>query len=307
MLKYILKRIGIGLITLFVLASITFFLNKIMPGSPFSQDNKVMDPKTMEALKAKYGLDKPIMEQYVVYFKNAMVGDFGESISKKGQTVAGIIAKRAPITAKLGIIAFVISLIIGITLGIVSALTKRKWINNIITFIATIGVSLPSFLLALILMIVFGVILQALPTVGLKTFNSYILPASTLALYPISMITRLTRSSLRDVMNKDYITLAESKGSGQLKTTIKHGLKNALLPVVTYCGPMFAGLVTGSFVVEKVFTIPGIGNEFVSSVTNRDYTLIMGLTIFLGAIVILMNLITDIVAGFIDPRIKLEK
>ncbi|MFI3284120.1 MAG: ABC transporter permease [Erysipelotrichaceae bacterium] len=307
MFKYILKRLAMGVLTLFVLATIVFFMMKAMPGSPFSQDNKNIAPAVMEALEAKYGLDKPVLEQYVIYMTNAIQGDFGESISKSGQYVADIVIKRAPVTAKLGCVAFVIAMVVGLTLGIISALTKNKFVNAIITVIATIGVSLPSFIFALLLMILFGVVLRMLPTVGLTSPLHYIMPAASLALYPISVITRLTRASLRDVMNKDYITLARSKGTKELIVVIKHGLKNAMLPVITYCGPMFAGLVTGSVVVERVFSIPGVGAEFVSSVTNRDYTLIMGLSIFLGAVVIVMTLVSDIVAAIVDPRIKLGK
>lgn len=307
MFKYILKRLAMGVLTLFVLATIVFFMMKAMPGSPFSQDSKNIAPAVMEALEAKYGLDKPVLEQYVIYMTNAIQGDFGESISKSGQYVADIVIKRAPVTAKLGCVAFVIAMVVGLTLGIISALTKNKFVNAIITVIATIGVSLPSFIFALLLMILFGVVLRMLPTVGLTSPLHYIMPAASLALYPISVITRLTRASLRDVMNKDYITLARSKGTKELIVVIKHGLKNAMLPVITYCGPMFAGLVTGSVVVERVFSIPGVGAEFVSSVTNRDYTLIMGLSIFLGAVVIVMTLVSDIVAAIVDPRIKLGK
>ena len=307
MITYILKRIGIGIVTLFVLGTITFFLMKAIPGSPFAKDDKAIPPAVYAALEAKYGLDKPIFEQYVVYVKNAARGDFGESMKKTGQFVTDIIVKRAPVTAFLGSIAFIVSLILGITLGITSALTKNRFVNNIITVIATIGVSLPSFLFALLIMILFGVVLRALPTVGLKNPASYIMPVATLSLYPVSMITRLTRSSLKDVLNKDYITLAKSKGTKELKVIIKHGLKNAMLPVITYCGPMFAGLITGSFVVERIFTIPGIGSEFIASVQDRDYTMIMGLTLFLGAIVIVMNILSDFVAVLVDPRIKLGK
>lgn len=307
MIKYILKRIGIGLLTLLVLATITFFLMRAIPGSPFAKDDKAIAPEVYAALEEKYGLDKPLYEQYLIYFTNAVQGEFGEAITKPGVFVSDIIVKRAPITATLGCIAFVISLVVGISLGVISALTKNKIINNFITVIATIGVSLPSFLFAILLMILFGVVLRMLPTVGLKTAESYIMPAATLSLYPISMITRLTRSSLKDVLKQDYITLAKSKGLNRFTVVVRHGLKNAMLPVITYCGPMFAGLITGSFVVERIFTIPGIGAEFITSVQNRDYTLIMGLTIFLGAIVIVMNLISDLVAVVVDPRIRLEK
>ncbi len=307
MLKYVFKRIVIGVLTMFLLASITFFMMKIIPGDPFSQDNKVLSPKAYEALEAKYGLDKPLPEQFVIYLKNAVRGDFGESISKTGQQVSDIIARRASATAQLGGVAFIIAITAGITLGIVAALTKSRLVNNLITAFATIGVSIPSFLLAILMMIVFGVKLGWLPLVGLKSPLHFVLPAISLALSPISMITRLTRSSLKEEMNKDYILLARSKGTKELMVVLRHGLKNALLPVVTYSGPMFAFLVTGSFVIESLFSIPGIGMEFTSSVINRDYTLIMGLTLFLGAIVIVMNLISDVAVALIDPRIKLEK
>jgi len=307
MLKYTMKRILVGILTMFILATITFFMMKIIPGNPFSQDNKVLTPKTYAALEIKYGLDKPVVEQFLIYLDNAIHGDFGESISKTGQQVADIVARRAPVTAKLGAVSFVIALTVGISLGIVSALTKKRWVNSMITTFATIGVSIPSFLLAILAMILFGVVLGWFPLVGLKTPLHYVLPAIALSLNPISTITRLTRSSLRDVMSKDYIVLAKSKGTAEIWIIIKHGLKNALLPVVTYAGPMFAFMITGSFVIESLFSIPGLGMEFTSSVINRDYTLIMGLTLFLGAIVIIMNIISDIAAALIDPRIKLGK
>ncbi len=307
MLKYIVKRLLIGMLTLFILATITFFGVRAMPGEPFTQDNKVMSAETYAALEKKYGLDKPIGEQYVIFLTNALHGDFGESISKKGELVSDIIIKRAPVTAKLGVISFFIALITGLFLGIVSALSKSRFVNGFITTLATLGVSIPGFLFAMITMIFFAVKLGWLPIVGLDSWKHYILPSIAIALSSISMITRLSRSSLRDVMDKDYITLARSKGTKEIWVIIKHGLKNALLPVITYCGPMFAGLITGSMVIETLFTIPGIGKEFTNSITNRDYTLVMGLTVFFGAIVIVMNLITDIVAALVDPRIKIGK
>lgn len=307
MVKYIFKRLVIGCLTLFILATITFFGMKAMPGNPFSQDNKALSAEAYHALEVKYGLDKPVGEQYLIYLNNAVHGDFGESISKKGQQVTDIIVTRFPVTAKLGFVSFMIAIGVGLTFGIVSALTKKRWVNNLITVFATLGVSIPSFLFAILIMILFAVKLGWLKVVGLESWQNYIMPASALALSSISMITRLTRSSLKDVMNKDYITLARSKGTKDLIVTIKHGLKNALLPVITYCGPMFAGLITGSLVIEKLFSIPGIGAEFTNSITNRDYTLVMGLTLFFGAIVIVMNLVSDIVAAMVDPRIKLEK
>ncbi len=307
MIKYSIKRLLMGCLTLFILATITFFGVHSMPGDPFAQDNKVMSPETYAALEKKYGLDKPLGEQYIIYLTNAVQGDFGESISKPGQQVVDIILKRAPVTAGLGVVAFTLSVVVGLTFGIISALSKKRWVNSAITAFATFGVSIPGFLFAMIIMIIFAVNLGWLPVMGLTTPKHYIMPSIAIALSSISMITRLSRSSLRDVMNKDYITLARSKGTSELWVIIKHGLKNALLPVITYCGPMFAGLVTGSMVIETLFSIPGIGAEFTMSITNRDYTLVMGLTLFFGALVIIMNLVSDIVAAMVDPRIKLGK
>lgn len=307
MFKYIVKRLLLGIFTLFILATIVFFGMKAMPGSPFSRDNKAIPAATMEALNKKYGLDKPVSEQYVVYMKNVIHGDFGVSISKKGQSVTEIIKTRLPVTAKLGVIAFVVSMLVGITLGVISALTNKQWVNSLITILATIGVSVPGFLLAMLMMILLAVNLKLLPVVGLETPSSYIMPVLALSFSPISTITRLTRSSLRDVMGSDFITLARSKGTKESMIVIKHGLKNALLPVITYAGPMFAGMITGSLVIETLFSIPGIGREFTTSISNRDYTLCMGLTILLGALVIIMTLVSDVVSAMVDPRIKVNK
>ncbi len=307
MLKYIAKRLVIGALTLLILSTITFFGVRAMPGDPFSQDNKVIAAETYEAMKAKFHLDKPLPEQYFIFLGNAIRGDFGESISKKGKLVSDIIALRFPVTAKLGAIAFCVSMVVGLAFGIIAALAKHRWVNSLITVISTLGVSLPNFLFAIMIMIVFAVKLGWLPIVGLNGPQYYILPVAALSLGPISSVTRLTRSSIRDVMHEDYITLSRSKGNKETRTIIVHGLKNALLPVVTYAGPLFAGMITGSLVIETLFSVPGIGAEFTNSITNRDYTLVMGLTILFGVLVIIMNLISDIVAAIIDPRIKLGK
>jgi len=307
MVKYIIKRVLIGALTLFILATITFFGVHVMPGNPFEQDNKRMTQAQYDSLNAKYGLDKSLSEQYGMFLKNAIHGDFGESIFKKGRQVSEIIATEFIPTAKLGSVSFILAITIGLTLGIVGALTKKKWLNSLITFVASIGVSIPSFLFAMIMMVLFGVTWKILPVSGLDTPLHYILPASSLALNNLSMVTRLTRQSLRDEMHKDYITLGRSKGLSEKKVTIKHGLKNALLPVITHAGPMFANAITGSLVIENLFTIHGIGKEFSSSITNRDYPLVMGLTIFFGLLVIVMNIVSDITAAIVDPRIKLGK
>ena len=303
--KYIIKRVLIGFVTLFVLASVTFFLMKATPGSPFSLA-KYKTPEALAAAEAKYNLDKPLMEQYVIYLKGVAQGNLGESMINTGRSVSYYIKTGFPVTARLGLIAFVLALVGGIALGTGAALSRHKWVNNLCMFVATIGVSVPSSLIAMIMLIVLGVQLHILPFIGLNSPLNYIMPALSLAFYPIAMIARLTRSSMLEVMNQDYIILARSKGTPYKKVVIKHALKNAMLPVVTYAGPMFAFMLTGSFVIESVFSIPGIGSAFVSCITTRDYPIIMGLTIFLGFLVITFNLITDILSAIIDPRIKLD-
>ena len=278
---------------------------KATPGSPFSLA-KYKTPEALAAAEAKYNLDKPLVEQYVIYLKGVAQGNLGESMINTGRSVSYYIKTGFPVTARLGLIAFVLALVGGIALGTGAALSRHKWVNNLCMFVATIGVSVPSFLIAMIMLIVFGVQLHILPFIGFNSPLNYIMPALSLAFYPIAMIARLTRSSMLEVMNQDYIILARSKGTPYKKVVIKHALKNAMLPVVTYAGPMFAFMLTGSFVIESVFSIPGIGSAFVSCITTRDYPIIMGLTIFLGFLVITFNLITDILSAIIDPRIKLD-
>ena len=303
--RYIIKRLAIGAITLFLLASATFFLMKATPGSPISAE-KYKTEQAYKAAEKKYNLDKPIMEQYTIYLNGIVHGDLGESMVKAGRNVTDTIKVGFPVTAKVGTTAFITALIVGISLGTAAALSKKKWINNVCMFIATIGVSLPSFVLAVFMIIFIGVKLRLLPFIGLNSPANYVLPVISLSLYPISMICRLTRSSILEVMKQDYIILARSKGTPYRKVVVKHALKNAMLPVVTYAGPAFAYLLTGSFVIENIYSIPGIGNEMVSALQTRDYPMIMGLTIFLGLLVICFNLLTDILSALLDPRIKLK-
>ena len=229
--KYIIKRVLIGFVTLFVLASVTFFLMKATPGSPFSLA-KYKTPEALAAAEAKYNLDKPLVEQYVIYLKGVAQGNLGESMINTGRSVSYYIKTGFPVTARLGLIAFVLALVGGIALGTGAALSRHKWVNNLCMFVATIGVSVPSFLIAMIMLIVFGVQLHILPFIGLNSPLNYIMPALSLAFYPIAMIARLTRSSMLEVMNQDYIILARSKGTPYKKVVIKHALKNAMLPVV---------------------------------------------------------------------------
>lgn len=308
MLKYIARRVLIGLLTMIFLITATFFLMRIIPGSPFiNDDESVAAQKQYEQLNAKYGLDKPLTEQYAIYMRGLIHGDLGDSLIKKGKSVVDIIGNTAPVTMRLGLTGFIFSMVVGISLGVIAALSKSRTLNNFVMFLSTLGVSVPNFLLAVFLMLVFGVYLDIFPIIGLKTPLHYVLPTIAVSLHPIAMISRLTRTSMMEVMRQDYMVLAKSKGTAKWLVIIKHGLRNALLPVVTYAGPLIANLLTGSFVVETLFSIPGIGSEFVGSVTNRDYTLIMGLTIFMGFLVIVMNLLSDVVSAWVDPRIKLDK
>lgn len=303
--KYVLKRILIGIITLFVLSSATFFLMKATPGSPISSE-KYKTQEAYDAAMEKYHLNKPVMEQYKIYMSGLLEGNLGESMIQTGRTVEYYLSKGVPVTAKVGAIAFCVAIVGGISLGTIAALSEKKWVSNLCMFVATIGVSVPSFLIAMLMILVFGVILRVLPFVGLRSPANYVMPVIALSLYPISMISRLTRSSMVEVMKQDYIILARSKGTPYKKVVIRHAIKNAMLPVVTYAGPMFAFLLTGSFVVETIFSIPGLGSTFTSCIVNRDYPVIMGITIFLGVLIITFNLLTDIISAAIDPRIKLK-
>ena len=306
MAKYIVKRALIGVVTLFALATITFFMMHIIPGSPFAGETSRLPASVRETLIESYGLDQPLTTQFATYLKNVLHGDFGTSLNRRGRDVVDIILTGLPATASLGIVAFCIALSVGVFLGTAAAFSKQKWVSGAVAFLSTIGVSVPSFLLALLMMLVFGVLLGWLPIVGLSSWQHYIMPSIALALSPIAMITRLVRTSLMEVMRQDYMVLARSKGTSELKVIIRHALKNALVPVITYAGPLIATLLTGSFVVETLFSVPGIGAEFVNSVSNRDYTLIMALMIFYGSFIIIANIVTDLITAAMDPRIRLK-
>ncbi|MBE6122242.1 MAG: ABC transporter permease [Solobacterium sp.] len=306
MLKYIGKRLALGIVTLFALMTITFFLMHMIPGSPFAGELQGLSAAAKEQIIQAYQLDKPIIVQYGTYLKNFFSGQLGTSTARKGVPITMIIANGLPYTAKVGLSAFCTAMVIGIFLGAVSAFSKKKWIQGLAAFIATIGVSVPSFLFALFLMYSLGVNLKLLPIMGLKSWKHFIMPSLALALSPVAMISRLTRSSLSEELRQDYMILALSKGTSYRSAIWKHALKNAIIPVVTYAGPLLASLLTGSFVIESMFTIPGIGSEFVASVSGRDYPLIMALTVLYGSLVIIANILTDIVSAMIDPRIRLK-
>ncbi len=303
--KYIVKRIAMGILSVFIVATLTFFLMNLVPGGPFVAE-KSISKAAQEALEAKFGLDKPLLQRYTTYMSDFLQGDMGFSLRQRGRTVSDIIFSKFPVSARLAGIAVVVALCVGIPLGCVSAYNRGKLPDNFIIVLGTCGIAIPSFISSVLLLYTFGSWLQLLPTMGLNDAASYIMPVTALAIYPTAYITRLMRSSLLDVMGQDYIRTAKAKGLSSFMTLFKHALRNALLPVIAYVGPMLASLMTGSFVVEKIFTIPGLGREFVSSITNRDYTMIMGTTIILAALVIAANVLVDILYKIIDPRIKLK-
>lgn len=305
MTKYIIKRIAMGLLSIFIVATLTFFLMNLVPGGPFVAE-KSISKAAQELLAAKYGLDKPLFEQYITYITDFIKGDMGVSLRQRGRTVSDIIFSKFPVSAKLAGIAVLVSLLVGIPLGCLSAYNRGKFADNFIIVLATCGIAIPSFIISVILLYTFGSKLNLLPTVGLNTLSSYIMPVTALSVYPTAYITRLMRSSLLDVMGQDYIRTAKAKGLSNFKILFKHALRNAILPVITYVGPMLASLMTGSFIVEQIFAIPGLGREFVSAIVNRDYTMIMGTTIVLATLIIVANVIVDILYKIIDPRIKLK-
>lgn len=302
---YILKRLGLALLTVFVVITVTFFIMHAVPGGPF-QSEKALTESAKAALEAKYGLDKPILEQYVTYLKDIVTKfDFGPSLKQRGREVIDILADGLKTSAKLGLIAAFSSLVAGVILGAIAALQRNKFFDKVIMVITTAFVSMPSFIMGALLLLLFAVKLMIVPANG-STAPGLILPVITLALYPTAYITRLTRSSMLDVLGQDYIRTAKAKGVSKGKVIFGHALKNSLIPVITYFGPMLVYIVTGSLVVEQIFAVPGIGRAFVNSITGRDYPLVMGTTILLSVLIVVMNLVSDILYKIVDPRITLE-
>lgn len=294
-----------GLVSLFALITVTFFLTRLMPGNPFDISN--VNQAVQDRIMSYYGLDQPVHVQFGMYLKNLSHGDLGISYKKVGTTVNQLIMQEAPYTIQIGMLAFIIALILGTIIGIAMAVTRKEGVRGSLMFLTVLGISIPNYVLALLLMLVCGVTLKWFPVVGLGSWKHYILPVTAMTVYPLAQISKLVKSSYSEAMHQDYVIMARAKGISKVRISFVHILKNAMIPVITISGPMVAFLLTGSFVVENIFTIPGIGREFVNSVSNRDYTVIMGLTIFLGIILVLCNLISDIICALVDPRIKLEK
>lgn len=304
-LFYILKRVVLAFLTVLVVITVTFFAMHAIPGGPFLGE-KAVSPAVLEALEAKYGLDKPVFEQYTTYVKGILLDlDFGPSLKQRGMMVIDIIKDGLKISIRLGLIAAVIALVFGLFLGSIAALRRNTIVDRIIMVVTTAFVSMPSFIMGSLLLLVFAVMWAIVPANG-STAAGLILPIITLSLYPMAYITRLTRSSMLDVLGQDYIRTAQAKGVSFPSIIGGHALKNAIIPVITYFGPMLAYIVTGSLVVERIFAVPGIGRSFINSITGRDYPLIMGTTIVLSSLIVLMNLLGDVMYKLVDPRISFE-
>ena len=302
MARYTCRRILTGFLSLFVLITVTFFLVRIIPGSPFQRGG--VSESVVEAIEQEYGLNEPLFTQYISYIGGVLHGDLGISYQDPAVRVTEVIARAWPVTASVGTAALIVSLILGTGLGILSAVSGRRSVKQVISAGGMIAAGIPGFAAAILLMLVFSVKLKLLPASGLLSPVHYILPVAALSLYPSAMVSRLVSSTLETELTKDYVLFARAKGLGRRQVIFTHALKNAYLPVINYIGPASASLLTGSFVVESIFTIPGLGREFVGSITNRDYTLILGLTVFMGAVVILVNLITDLLCAWLDPKTR---
>ncbi len=298
---YILKRLILTIVTIFLIITITFFVMHAIPGGPFLSEKAVTQEVT-DALNAKYGLDVSLGQQYLNYLNGILHFDFGPSIKNRGRDVIDMITEGFATSAKLGIVSALIAIFLGVSFGSLAAIKRNKAIDRTIMVSTTAFVAMPSFVIGSFFLILFCVIWPIFPPNG-ELPGGMVLPTIALALYPTAYITRLTRSSMLDVLQQDYIRTAKAKGVSQLKMIYKHSLKNALIPVITYVGPMIAYILTGSLVVEKIFSVPGLGRAFVNSIINRDYPLIMGTTIFLATLVVIMNLLSDISYKIVDPRI----
>lgn len=301
--KYVIKRVLLAILTVFVICAITFFLMHAVPGGPFNSE-KALSQSTIAALNARYNLDKPVGQQFLLYMQNLLKGDFGVSL-KNGREITAIIGESFPISAKLGLASMVVALFLGTIFGSTAALMRNKFPDRLIVFFSTLFTAVPSFILATLLLLVFCIQLQWIPVWDANKQN-FVLPVIALAAYPMAYVTRLSKTSMLDALSQDYIRTARSKGVSKFKMIFKHALRNSLIPVITYAGPQIAYIITGSMVIETIFTVGGLGSKFVTAITNRDYTMIMATTIFLASLMVFANLICDLLYKLVDPRIKYE-
>ena len=303
MVRYVVKRVLLALLTILIICSLTFFAMHAVPGGPFNSE-KALDPITVEALNERYGLNEPVPVQFVNWMKGILQGDFGVSL-KNGREISDIIGESFPISAKLGLMAMAVAMTLGILFGSTAALMRNKLPDRIIVFFSTLFTAVPSFVLATMLLLVFCITLKWVPVWTANTPN-YILPVIALAAYPMAYITRLSKTSMLDALSQDYIRTARAKGVSRGKMIFKHALRNSMIPVITYAGPQIAYIITGSMVVETVFTVGGIGSKFITAINDRDYTMIMATTVFLATIMVIANLLCDLLYKAVDPRIKFD-
>ncbi|SMY16852.1 MULTISPECIES: oligopeptide ABC transporter permease OppB [Photobacterium] len=305
MIKFIAKRIFEAIPTLLVLITISFFLMRFAPGNPFTSD-RPLPPEVLANIEAKYGLDKPVFEQYTTYLGNIVQGDFGPSFKYKDFTVNELVSKALPVSAKIGFFAFIFALVMGVSVGTIAALKQNTWLDYTIMSTAMAGVVMPSFILAPVLIYIFAINLQWLPAGGWQdgSLKFVILPMLGMALLYVATFARITRGSMIETLNSNFIRTARAKGLSYRHIILKHALRPALLPVVSYMGPAFVGIITGSVVIETIFGLPGIGKLFVNAAFNRDYSLVLGITILIGSLTIIFNAIVDIVLAMIDPKIR---
>ena len=303
MARYVIKRLILAVVTVIIICAVTFFAMHAIPGGPFNRE-KALSPATIAALEARYNMDKPVPVQFMLYMKGILGGDFGVSL-KNGREIKDVIGESFPISCRLGLTAVIIALILGTIFGSIAALNRNKWPDRVIVFFSTLMTSMPSFVLATLLLLVFCIRLGWFDVWSTEGGN-YVLPIISLAAYPMAYTTRLAKTSMLDALSQDYIRTANAKGVAKWKVIFKHALRNSLIPVITYAGPEIAYIITGSMVVETIYTVGGIGSKFVSAITNRDYTMIMATTIFLASLMVVANLLVDIVYKVVDPRITYD-
>lgn len=306
MLKYILKRIASSIVTLWVVITITFFLMHAIPGDPFTNE-KAISPEIMANLKHKYGLDQPLIVQYGQYLGNLVQGDLGISIKYKNRSVNDMISEGFPVSAHLGLWSAALGISLGLLLGIIASLNHKGFWDYFVIFVAISGVSIPNFVFAAMFQYAFGVKLGWFPVARWGTPMHVILPALALGLRVVAFQARMMRTSMLDVLSQDYIKTAKSKGLNKRQITWRHAIRNAILPVVTILGPLLAGLLTGTFVIEKIFAIPGLGKFYIQSIQQNDYTVILGTTAFYSTVLIILVFVVDIAYGFVDPRIRIDE
>ena len=303
MVKYILKRLGLLLLTLFLIVTLNFFMMQVMPGTPFS--NPKLTPDQLEILKHAYGLDKPLWQQYFIYVGHMFTGNFGTSFIYTNQPVITMIAQRLPVSMQLGTQALILGTVLGALMGKASARRKNGLLDGVFGFLSVLGISVPSFVIGTLILLYLGFNLNLFPISGWGTFSQTIMPTIALSFAPMAVVTRFVRSEMIESLSSDYILLARAKGLSEKEVVNKHALRNSLIPMLTLIGPMAAGLLTGSVLIEKIFSIPGIGAQFVDSIPAKDFPVIMATTIVYAVILMVFILVTDILTAIVDPRVRL--